>query len=93
MSEKSERKRVQYPTTLDVIRRGDKEYQIIGMVQTGKPDEDIYLLKDPQSGQIQRVKGARFVPTSATEPGTGTIHKREEGVRVTGDLPGGSEQD
>lgn len=92
MPEKEEGQ-TEYPTTLDVVKRGGKEYQVVGMAQTGKPGEDRYLLKDTQTGETFRVKGAKFNPSSTSEPGEGDIHKREEGVRVTGTLEGGSQED
>jgi hypothetical protein len=84
---------VDYPTTLDVVKRDGKEYQVVAMAQTGKHQEDVYLLKDPESGETHRVKGARFNPTTTSKPGRGNIHRREEGVRITGTLDGGLKQD
>lgn len=82
-----------YPTTLDVIVKGGREYQVVAMVQTGDHEGDVYVLKDPKSGETHRVKGAKFNPTDTSKPGKGDIHRREEGVRVTGTFDGGSNQD
>lgn len=89
----TKRSDTEYPTTLDVVRREGREYQVVAMSQTGNPSEDLYVLKDPGSGEIHRVKGARFTPTTPAEPGKGEIHKRDEGVRVTGNLGGGSRRE
>jgi hypothetical protein len=87
-----EERGTEYPTTLDVVRRKGKEYQVVAMSQTGDPEQDIYVLKNPQTGETQRVTGARFSSTQTSEPGKGDIHKRDEGVRVTGKLEGGTNQ-
>lgn len=82
-----------YPTTLDVVTINGQEVQIVAQAHDPQdPGEDIYLVKDTETGQFSRIVGASFERTSTAEPGEGEVYLREEGVRVTGALKGGEKE-
>lgn len=78
-----------YPGTLDVVDYGGSEYQVVASVQTNDPNEVRFLLKNIATGEVIRIKGAIFNPQITRIPGVGDVHRRGEGVRVTGLIEGG----
>lgn len=82
----------EYPTTLDVVRHEEDQVQIIGSVQTGDPNKDIFLVKNTETGEAYRIIGAKFTRSESQEPRAGHVYRIEEGVKITGELVGGKRQ-
>ena len=89
----SKASRLDYPTTLDVVKHGGQEVQIVASVQTGTPKNDVFLVKNTQTGETYRVKGAKFVRQKSQDPAPGLVHRVDEGVRITGLIQGGKKQE
>ncbi len=82
----------EYPTTLDVVKFKGKEVQVVASAQTGDPKTDIYVVKDTETGETFRITGAKFASSALQEPSPGQIHKKDEGVKITGSLTGGKKE-
>lgn len=87
--------RIESPDTLDVVEYNGKRYQVIS---TGKDEQGVDLTVlvqlDKSRTKTIRVRGAKFERLKETlDPGSGRVHARDEGVRFTGKLEGGSIDD
>ena len=79
-----------YPTVLDVVIWKDTHYQVVGIAQTKSYKNDLFTVQGLEDKDTPfRIKGARFHRTISQDPPEGRVYKREEGVRVTGELLGG----
>ena len=88
--------KIDYPIALDVVLFEGRRYQVAEIAQTGRPDDDIYVINDIEDPDKEsfRVRGATFNRLPVTEdPGEGAVYRREEGVRLTGELIGGEIED
>jgi len=88
------RQRPNYPGTLDVVEVGGKEFQVVGVNQTGNIKTDMYLLRDPRNSEVLiTIEGAKFKAFDRTkEPESKNIYRQDEGVKVTGILVGGKKE-
>jgi len=84
-----------YPINLDVVTWKNDPYQVVAMAQTGVQEKDIFVVRYlvPDS-ETFRINGARFVRFDVTkDPPDGEILKRDEGVRLTGELVEGEREE
>lgn len=70
------------PTTLDVVDFGEQEHQVVAVTQ------GLFLLKNIETEEVFRVLGIYKSYKITREPDTGNIHRRDEGIRVTGRVIG-----
>jgi len=91
---KKEQIRPDYPVALDVIIFRGKEYQVAGVVQTGRFDKDRYILRDPEDDKVLiKVTGAKFnASIERKKPKSENIYRKDEGVMVMGKLVGGKKE-
>lgn len=84
---------IEYPSPLDVVDIGGQEFQVSAIVQTGDPTRDAYIVKNTTTGETRRILGARFRRQTMRDPGVGDVLHRDEGVKVTGFLEGGTPEE
>lgn len=81
-----------YPTNLDVVVWQENHYQVAATVRTNLQETDMFLLNElKENAPTFRLIGAKFERYSFSKdlPKDGYIRRKDEGVRVTGELIGG----